>query len=339
MECLESLSQITYPNYNVIIIDNASHDDSLYMIKKYIESELIVESDFFQYNLKNKPLKLFEYSKTEVKANNNVKKQKSDNNVKKEVETKKDNNTPSNKGVTLIKNDQNYGFAEGNNIGMRYALKNLDPEYILILNNDTVVDKEFLDELIIFGEGNDKVGFLGPKTYYYDYEGDKNVLDFAGGKLNLIKGESVRVGYNEVDKGQYNEPRTVDYIQGSCLLIKSKVLHDVGLFNPKFFTYWEESDLCLRGFKEGYESFYVPNAKIWHKSGVSSVGFNKIFYFTRNMFWFVKKHSTRQEYILFLLYFFGIRFWYFSGVYLVYHHNLKLYKAFLSAVYNGLNEP
>ncbi|WP_321422163.1 glycosyltransferase [uncultured Methanobacterium sp.] len=68
----------------------------------------------------------------------------------------------------MIKNKENYGFAEGNNIGIRFSLNNLDPDYILLLNNDTVVEKNFLDELVKNGENNKEIGILGPKIYLYD---------------------------------------------------------------------------------------------------------------------------------------------------------------------------
>ena len=82
---------------------------------------------------------------------------------------------PSNKKMIIIKNEKNYGFAEGNNIAMRYTLKALNPDYVLLLNNDTVVDREFLGELVKVAENNDKIGIVGPKTYYYDYNGKNNL--------------------------------------------------------------------------------------------------------------------------------------------------------------------
>ena len=126
IECLESLYQITYPNYDVIIVDNGSEDGSIQKIKEYAESKIKVESKFFEYSSENKPIKIIEYTREEAEAGGGKEKEITD--------------LPSNKKMIIIKNEKNYGFAEGNNIAMRYALKALNPDYILLLNNDTVVD-------------------------------------------------------------------------------------------------------------------------------------------------------------------------------------------------------
>jgi len=87
----------------------------------------------------------------------------------------------------IIKNEKNYGFAEGNNIGIRYAMKAFNPEYVLLLNNDTVVDPRFLSELIKVGESDEKIGILGSKIYYYNYNGRDDVIWFLGGKINWLR--------------------------------------------------------------------------------------------------------------------------------------------------------
>jgi GT2 family glycosyltransferase len=78
---------------------------------------------------------------------------------------------PSNERLILIKNTTNEGFTEGNNVAMRFILSKLDSKYILLLNNDTVVDRSFLDELVRVGESGQDVGFIGPKIYFYDFKG------------------------------------------------------------------------------------------------------------------------------------------------------------------------
>ena len=77
----------------------------------------------------------------------------------------------------------------------------------------------------------------------------------------MIKGQSQSIGVNEVDEGQYDEIKTVEYCEGSCLLVKREVLEKIGLFDTKYFAYWEEADLCTRGYKAGYKSVYVPKLK------------------------------------------------------------------------------
>ncbi len=316
VECLESLRQITYSNYSIIVVDNASSDNSLEKIRRYCKGEIEVKSTFFKYCLKNKPVKTAEYTK--------------------EQSEKIGFNSAE---VVLIKNDKNYGFAEGNNIGIRYGLNNLDPDYILLLNNDTVVDRDFLRELIDVSESIPDIGFASPKTYYYDFNNKRNVINFAGGSLNMFKGQSQSIGVNEVDNGQYDEIKTVEYGEGSCLLVKKEVLEKIGLFDTKYFAYWEEADLCIRGNKAGYKSVYVPKSRMWHKVSASTDDPTKLYYYTRNKFWFMQKYASREEYVSFMLLFFGFYFWNLICRYIIYglyKRSLKHSNYFLKGIKNGI---
>jgi len=321
IECLESLYQITYPNYNVIVVDNGSEDDSIVKIKEYCEGKIEFESKFFEYSPGNKPIKIIEYTREEAEAGGG--------------KEKKIKDLPSNRKLILIKNEKNYGFAEGNNIGMRYALRALNPDYVLLLNNDTVVDKEFLWRLVKIGESNKKIGILGPKTYYYS---QPNKIQFTWNKIDFRKGKIFLAGSGDIDQGQHNKIRKTDYVPGSCLLIKQKILEKIGFFNSKYYCYWEETDYCMRAKKTGYQCVFCPKAKIWHKISQSA---NKIpgfrtYYMTRNMFWFMKEHSTKKQYLLFLLYFFGFRFWFTIGIHIVYHKNIKAFVSFFRGVVEGV---
>ena len=316
LECLESLRQIDYSNYNIILVDNASSDESLERIRKYCRGEIEIKSSFFKYSRRNKPAETIEYTKEESE--------------------KRESNFAE---IVLIKNDKNYGFAEGSNIGIRYGLNNSDLDYILLLNNDTVVDSDFLRELVKVSENSHEIGFASPKTYYYDFNNKQNVINFAGGSLNMFKGQSHSIGVNEVDNGQYDEIKTVEYGEGSCLLVKREVLEKIGLFDTKYFAYWEEADLCKRGFKAGYRSVYVPKAKIWHKISASTDDPTKLYYYTRNKFWFMRKYANRTEYISFLLLFFGFYFWNLTckyTLYGIYKRSLKQSNYFLKGIKNGI---
>ncbi|MDW7726665.1 MAG: glycosyltransferase family 2 protein [Candidatus Methanoperedens sp.] len=275
VECLESLKHITYPNYEILLVDNGSTDGSVeYFRERYPDIE-------------------------------------------------------------IIENEKNMGYAEGNNVGIRKAMKN-GADYVLLLNNDTVVDPEFLDELVKVAESDPGIGFAGPKVYYYDYNQKKDVINFAGGKLDMWKGKTYHIGLNEVDSGQYDEIKEVDYVEGSCLLLRKDVINEIGLLDPVYFAYWEENDLCMRGNKAGYISIFVPKAKIWHKISASNTNKNKIYYLTRNKFWFIKRYATWNQHLLFLLYFFIFQLWFTGGIIAVYHRDLKSLRSFLKAVSHGL---
>lgn len=320
IECLESLYRINYPNYDVIVVDNGSEDGSIDKIKEYCDGKIEVVSKFFKYSSKNKPIKIIEYTKEEAETGG---------------KEEKISSSPPHKRLILIKNKKNYGFAKGNNIGIKYALKFLNPDYVLLLNNDTIIDKEFLNELVKVGENQKKIGILGAKIYSYN---QPNKIQFTYAKINLWKGKAYHQGLGEIDKGQYNRIMTSDYIQGACFLIKQEVIKKIGLLNEKYYNYWEETDYCMRAKKAGYLSIYCPKAHIWHKIGQSA---NKIswfynYYITRNRFFFMKQHATKFQYFSFLLYFFGFEFWLLSIIYFIRHKNINDFTTLLRGIVDGL---
>jgi GT2 family glycosyltransferase len=321
IECLESLYQIIYPNYDVIVVDNGSEDESIEKIKGYCEGKIKVESKFFEYNPSNKPIKIIEYTREEAEAGGGK---------EKEIV-----NISSNRKLIIIKNDKNYGFAEGNNIGMMYALKSLNPDYVLLLNNDTVVDKEFLTELVKIAESDEKIGIVGPTVYYYDKQ---NRIQSAGMKLCWTKGRENASRSDEIVDGQFNEIVEVDYVSGCALLAKSELIEKIGYLNIDYFAYWEETDWCVRAHKAGYKVLYVPKAKIWHKRSSATKktsGFYE-YHMARNMFWFMRQHATRRQYRSFILYFFGFQFWFTSGIHLIYHKDMNAFVSFLRGVMDGI---
>jgi GT2 family glycosyltransferase len=309
IECLESVYQITYPNYDVIVVDNGSKNESIDKIKEYAEGRLSVKSRFFEYTTGNKPLQYVEHSLEEAETGEGTERAVA--------------HLPSNKKLILIKNGKNFGFAEGNNIGIRYALKVLNPGYILLLNNDTVVDKNFLTELVKVIESDEMIAFVGPKNYYYDYQGRTDVINFAGGKITMWKGGSEHIGVRNIDEGQYDCITNTDYVTGACLLARREVLEAIGLLDPVYFLYWEETDWCMRARNAGYKLIYVPSAKIWHKVAASQEGGTNKFFYIRNSFMFVKKNATKVQYAAYLLYFFGFKMWQLTSISVIYKGNVK----------------
>ena len=292
LECLESLYQINYPNYNILVIDNGSKDDSIEKIREYCKGNLPIKSDFLRSRPK-KSVKLFEYSK---KRFNDL-----------EHGLNSFEQLPSSEKLLLIKNNKNYGFAEGNNIGINFVLDHLNSDYILLLNNDTVVDENFLKELVEVGESGNKIGCVGPKVYYYDFKGRRDVISFAGETINLYTSRGKRFGHNEVDSGQHDNVRETDKVEGCCMLIKTEVIKKVGMFDPIYFAYWEETDLCMRIKNAGFTLIYAPKAKIWHKIGMNWDNYFSYFgiyyYIVRNRLIFIWKYASTIQKTVFTLYF------------------------------------
>ena len=168
-------------------------------IEEYCKGGLIPKSKFFEYNHKNKPVIISKYTKDESETGTKVDPQ--------------EGNLASNRKLTIISNDKNYGFAEGCNAGIRFAVRN-GPSYVVLLNSDTVADPRFLLELVKLAEMDQTYGFIGPKVYFYDYDGRDDVINSVGGRLIIKKGATRQIGIGEIDQGQFDKPMELDYVEG-----------------------------------------------------------------------------------------------------------------------------
>ena len=281
IECLESIYQTNYPNYNVILVDNGSNDISLEIIKDYCRGKIKVNSKYFQYDSSNKPIRLKEFKKKELKTR------------KKEKLAKKNS-------LILIKNDENYGFAKGNNIGIRYALNNFKSEYILLLNNDTVVDKNFLSNLVNIDDKTQEIAAIQSTIYYYD---NKDKIQSIGGKFNLFTGSGPSIINSEKDFIE------CDVLNGAAMLIKSSAFDKVGLIDDQYFLYMEETDWCFRARKNNFSLRGCKKSKVWHKIYSSSGGeINPVllYYWNRNILLFYKKHNKKYLPTFFPFYIFRL---------------------------------
>lgn len=188
--------------------------------------------------------------------------------------------------IRLIENDRNYGFAGGCNIGIRDALTR-NPEYILLLNNDTIVDPSFMSTLVEAAESLPQAAALSPKICHYDRP---RFIHSTGGRVNAWMGRAWQVGRDQPDNGHFERIEERDYADGACMLIRRSALERVGLLDEDYFAYWEETDWCDRARQAGWKCYYVPSARIWHKGAASFEGdSHKRFLFRRNAFLFLRK--------------------------------------------------
>ncbi len=227
LACLDSLAKIDYPNYQLVLIDNGSEDESVAEIQTAYPD------------------------------------------------------------LSLEVTGENLGFVGGNNLGMQMAEK-LGADYMLLLNNDTEVDPQFLNLMVAAAEADEQVGVVGPTIYYYD---EPKVMWSAGGEIDWPRGNTFMVGLNQTDEGQFgDEPRLVDFVTGCAFLIKTPVVQQVGMLDPRFFAYFEETEWCVRVQRAGYRILHVPQAKIWHKISIVQRDATPyvVYYMTRNRLLFLK---------------------------------------------------
>jgi len=166
---------------------------------------------------------------------------------------------------TLIRSEVNLGFGQGNNLAIDYVLKQ-GADYVLLVNNDTVVDPEMVKQLVRVMESNRGLGVVGPIIYYED---SPDEVWFAGYR---IKGE-----FYMLRRGLHLEPpletiELVDFVSGCGMMLRREALEQVGGFAPDYFMYYEDLDLCIRLKEVGWEIGCVTDASMWHAVSASSGG-------------------------------------------------------------------
>jgi len=191
--------------------------------------------------------------------------------------------------VRIINLASNLGYAGNNNVGIEEAI-NLGADWILVLNEDTILDPDCLTELIQIGESDPKIGVVGPMVYHHS---EPDVIQSAGGILGKYW-QSQHLGKNEEDHGQFNTPHSTEWISGCAILVRKVAIEQAGMLDANYFIYWEETEWCIRISSMGWKIVHVPQAKIWHK-GVQrdyqpSPSFT--YYGTRNHLLTLYKHNA-----------------------------------------------
>jgi hypothetical protein len=212
--------------------------------------------------------------------------------------------------LTLIQNQTNLGYAEGNNVGIRYAMQK-NSDFIWIVNPDVTVDKASLKELLAAAKKFPAGGIFGSKIYFapgYEFHKDRyaqkdlgNVIWYAGGNIDWNNMEGHHRGVDEIDNGQFDIDCLTDFVTGASMFVRRKVIDAIGLLDAKYFLYYEENDFCQRAQKTGWQLIYVAQSKAWHANGLATgVGSSlQDYYITRNRLMFGLRHAP--AYTKFLL--------------------------------------
>lgn len=204
-------------------------------------------------------------------------------------------------GLNVVRSAENTGFAKGHNL-IYEKVRDKEFAYLLILNNDCTLEKDSINRLINVFEDN-AVGVAVPKIYFtkgYEFHGARykdnekgKVFWYAGGKMDWEHVMSRHIGIDEVDEGQFDKMRQIDFATGACSLIKKEVIEKVGLFDEKYFLYYEDSDLSQRIIKAGFKILYQPKSIVWHNNAGASGSGSELhdYYLTRNRMLFGMKYA------------------------------------------------
>jgi GT2 family glycosyltransferase len=194
--------------------------------------------------------------------------------------------------IPILETGSNLGFAGGNNVGIEWALRH-KAEWIFLLNNDTIVDRDVLKKLREAAKWEPKGKIFGAKILRYH---QPQIIDHIGGFWCAQKGE-----FFSCESGQEDHPylnmQKVDYVCGAALFMHRSVPAKIGLLETNFFLFWEETDFCYRAKKAGFEVWTVPEAKIWHKVSSSFTGGKPhmhYFWWRSRLLW-IERNCSEEE--------------------------------------------
>ena len=286
VECAESILNQRYPEYQLVIIDNGSSDDSVTQIKHWINDV--------------KHIKFMEYCRTEAEHGDRM--------------AKKDKVgvSPSKALIILITTGENLGFAVGNNIGINHALKS-DFKYFFILNNDTIIKPDTVSLLVAALETEKKYGVATPQIRYYDEPG--RIVN-SGGYLTITGHRKYYNAGRLAPESSEKSVREISFITGCALFVRREIFEKYGILSEDFFFGEEDYEFSLRMRKNHVGLVCILNAHVYHKIGRARKtlcqNINSIFmhYFNRfvnyrkyyrKFYWYIWRFGT-FAYILPMLY-------------------------------------
>lgn len=230
IECVRSIKMSEMMDYHIVVVDNASTDDSIHRLVTIYDND---------------------------------------------------------KKVTILESDKNLGFSGGNNLGIRLALEH-QADAVLLLNNDTVVDKEFLNQLVMFDKKNKGPVFLTGKIMYYM---EPSKVWYAGGGYSWYKGTTYHYMHNQQETLN-DQVQKVQFACGCLTYINKAALDKVGLMPEEYFLYSEDLAYSLEARNNEIPIFYIPTCKIYHKVSSSTKKISELssYYIIRNRFYIIKKY-------------------------------------------------
>ncbi|MBV8117885.1 MAG: glycosyltransferase family 2 protein [Candidatus Eremiobacteraeota bacterium] len=191
--------------------------------------------------------------------------------------------------IALIELPRNGGYAYGNNAGMFYALERANAEYVWILNNDTVVEREALARMLEVADSDSSIGLVGSQLLRYD--APETIQALGGGYIIPVICHDTQLAGGQPAETSLTKPIPLDHILGASLLVRGEAACHVGFIDESYFLYREETDWCIRMRRAGWKLYCCPQARVWHKQS-HSIGFKTPlhdYYAVRNMLHLVWK--------------------------------------------------
>ncbi|HEY5426201.1 MAG TPA: glycosyltransferase family 2 protein [Candidatus Tumulicola sp.] len=185
--------------------------------------------------------------------------------------------------LVLVRLPENGGYARGNNLGIRYAIERCEAEYVWILNNDTIVEREALERMIEVATADPSVGIVGSKLLRHD--APDTIQALGGGYIVPILCHDTQLGNGRKAAGVGTKPILLDHLVGASLLVRAEAVRRVGPIDESYFLYREETDWCIRMRRAGWKLYCCTTATVWHKQS-HSIGFKSPlhdYYAVRNM--------------------------------------------------------
>lgn len=237
--------------------------------------------------------------------------------------------------------DRNRGFSGGMNFGAWSAMSKGDFKYLVFVSNDVCIDKNFLENVVISMESDEKIGLSSPIQYVFNENFERNEIYFAGSIITPIINHTKHI--KKVSKNN-----RIDYVVGAVFAARTKCFNDLGGYDEYYYSWYEDCDLSLRAKKGGWKLSLIHQAIAWHKVSQTVGKRNKdmmshsIYYHSRNRILFVKRNKPKLEFFLFLIYLFAFSVPWFSfkkvAKSLLKRDSYEMNKQILKAYYRGIRD-
>lgn len=284
--CAESVLKSSYENYKIIIVDNASVDNSMDSIRRWAKGELQawVEQDSpHREKILGDAYKMLSHDYYDARAIHHQ------------------NEILSDQKIILIQSHDNRGYGAGNNIGIKYALSRGDYSYVWLLNNDTVVREDAMEKLVTYAKRDENLGILGSALLYYDHP---DLIQTLGGKFNKYFAVPSHIlanyGYKKALDESFDTKR-IDYVVGASMMLTRTYLDKIGLMPEGYFIYFEEIDMATNAAKHGLQIDLCLESIVYHKESATIKKENLTrsefsdYYAMRNRLIYTKKY--REAYL------------------------------------------